>query len=966
MFSTAIQRSWRPHAKLLTLFAAFAVLVGVLPLVSAYLLVSTSETAALSRIEAQSISHDSAIARDAIASRITSLQQTDSDYAAWNAMQQAVHKSDLDFLRANLPSSVLSTYHLSSAMVLDNAQHVVYQIGAPVVTAVLPRSLLTSPDVRSAVVAPGDPMLIVSAPIVRESPPLARAGTMVFGQRIDSAFVRDMATSASNPIVVFPASGDSAVSSSTQFDSTLLAQFRSVARGSQKLVRLGAWAIMSSPLTPAGGADGPLLAVVESRQATLSAEHDLRLRALASFGLVLVLAVLGGLALSRWILWPLGHLSVALRSLRMGAAAVQVAPARWGAMGELLRGFNQLSADLDAIVRERAVVEARERLASIVESAPDAIISTSSASIIESWNAGATSLYGFTAEEALGQPISIIAAAGQDDAQVSMVCSPESGQTATPCDTVRTHKSGRRVHVSLTVAPILDSSGAAIGSASIAHDITARLRAEAALRESEAQYRLLAENSTDLIARMSPAGVFLFTSPAAMQLLGYSPEELVGQSSLDLWHPDERDANRTASQAILSQPAPHTVIHRMRRKDGAYAWFETIFQSVRDTDNGAVVELHTASRDFSARKVAEDALRVTETRLRAVVSHAPLVLFALDRRGTFTLYEASIPGAWGTAPHPQVGDSVVDWLTTAPLTALGRRALSGEPFSESVEIADLIFEVWWTPERDSGGEFCGGTGVAVDVTATEQARRAAERAHDAALELARLRTDFVASVSHELRTPLTSIVGYGELLQAHWDQFDESQRRDRLGRMVLAANRQIRLVEDLLLLTRLDNDLTPQTVLFDIAQAARRVSAELIGTYPGQRLDLTGEAELFVRADADWTLQILANLFDNAAKYSPDGSPIGVCWGVEGGAVVVRVQDAGCGIPNESQDQLFTRFGRISGSRIRAGHVGTGLGLHLGRRFARVMGGELSLERSGPTGSVFQLQLPACVPGERV
>ena len=66
----------------------------------------------------------------------------------------------------------------------------------------------------------------------------------MFGQRIDSAFVRDMATSASNPIVVFPASGDSAVSSSTQFDRTLLAQFRSVARGSQKLVRLGAWAIM--------------------------------------------------------------------------------------------------------------------------------------------------------------------------------------------------------------------------------------------------------------------------------------------------------------------------------------------------------------------------------------------------------------------------------------------------------------------------------------------------------------------------------------------------------------------------------------------------------------------------------------------------------------------------------------------------------------------------------------------------
>jgi signal transduction histidine kinase len=178
--------------------------------------------------------------------------------------------------------------------------------------------------------------------------------------------------------------------------------------------------------------------------------------------------------------------------------------------------------------------------------------------------------------------------------------------------------------------------------------------------------------------------------------------------------------------------------------------------------------------------------------------------------------------------------------------------------------------------------------------------------------------------------------------------------------MVLSANRQMHLVEDLLMLTRLDNDLTaPRLVPINLASVVRRVAAELEGTYPGQRIDLDGSSDLHALADPDRTTQVLANLMDNAAKYSPEGSAIGVAWRREGAMVIVCVRDEGSGIPEESIVRLFKRFGRIPGSRIRSGHVGTGLGLYLGRQLARAMGGELDLESTGQSGSTFRVRLPA-------
>ncbi len=233
-----------------------------------------------------------------------------------------------------------------------------------------------------------------------------------------------------------------------------------------------------------------------------------------------------------------------------------------------------------------------------------------------------------------------------------------------------------------------------------------------------------------------------------------------------------------------------------------------------------------------------------------------------------------------------------------------------------------------------------------------------ERAR-AAAELANMRAGFVASVSHELRTPLTAIVGYGELLAARWEQLSDEARKGHVQRIVLSANRQKKLVEDLLLVGRLDMDaLAVECAPIDLATQVRHAVAEVQAGYAGQTIERTGPAGIAVHGEANRVVQVLVNLLDNAAKYSPDGSPVEIEWTVSGEHAVVRVRDFGMGIPAHGQDRLFTRFGRVPGSRARAGRVGTGLGLYLGRQMARAMGGELDLESTGVHGSTFRLVLP--------
>jgi len=146
-----------------------------------------------------------------------------------------------------------------------------------------------------------------------------------------------------------------------------------------------------------------------------------------------------------------------------------------------------------------------------------------------------------------------------------------------------------------TIVAILDVTAAKEAQ----RDLAAALEA---LAVSEREFRLMAENSTDLITRHTPDGTYQYASPAARVLLGYEPEELMGTSAYDYFHPDDLAAIRASHDANLTVPDVQTVQYRIRRKNGEYLWFETTSHSLRDPDTTEVVEIQSSSRDITYRK----------------------------------------------------------------------------------------------------------------------------------------------------------------------------------------------------------------------------------------------------------------------------------------------------------------------------------------------------------------------------
>ena len=503
-------------------------------------------------------------------------------------------------------------------------------------------------------------------------------------------------------------------------------------------------------------------------------------------------------------------------------------------------------------------------------------------------------------------------------------------------------------------------------------DITDRVTVETRLRKSEAHFR----NMFDL----SPVPGWELDLTAVAAGFPEDPEAEIGDETIDelLTRAVVRNVNETArafiastDTATLSENLPQAgiapehaaafrgVVETIRRGGRRGEWNTTmtdengrrhvgIMRTLVPTVDGTpdYTGVLVAFVDATDRQQAETALRRIEQRLRTVMSGAPILLFAVDAHGVYTLSEGQALASLGQVSGEAVGRSVFELhRDSVSVIRNMRRALGGEAFTATDEIGELVFETRYSPIRVNGS--VGGViGVSYDITdrvrATEQLR-----------ELVRSKDDFVATVSHELRTPLTAVVGFAHELRDGLPAFNREEIATFVSLIDEQATEVGDLVEDLLVASRAEHGAVPvgREAIDLWSQVDAVVRARRLGKDVG--IDgRDGEAKVF--GDAIRVRQIVRNLLTNADRY---GGPTVVVRGRHtDDSWVLEVCDDGPGVPPSHRGFIFEPYQRAHTSVGRTESVG--LGLTVSRQLARLMEGDLTYERRG-TLSVFALTLPA-------
>jgi two-component system, OmpR family, phosphate regulon sensor histidine kinase PhoR len=322
-------------------------------------------------------------------------------------------------------------------------------------------------------------------------------------------------------------------------------------------------------------------------------------------------------------------------------------------------------------------------------------------------------------------------------------------------------------------------------------------------------------------------------------------------------------------------------------------------------------------------------------------------VFLLDPAGVIRLWNPTAEAITGLAARAVVGreaaDVIPEWGTLTERIPVG---LGPEPAqAETLPLETDDGERWISI---SGVEFFGGTVYAFrDLT---ESRR-----------LDQLKAEFVATASHELRTPLAAVYGAAQTLRRHDFALDEAGRERFLSLIVDESERLGRIVNDILLANQLDigsldlrNEVfEPKELVERVVEAARAYAPSAVA------LETTAAPSLPpVASDRDRVRQVLANLVENAIKYSPHGGRVEVGAAPAGNMVRFHVRDEGLGIPADEQRRVFDKFYRLDPA-MTEGVGGIGLGLYICNELVQRMGGRIWVESEGEIGSTFLFEIPA-------
>jgi len=617
------------------------------------------------------------------------------------------------------------------------------------------------------------------------------------------------------------------------------------------------------------------------------------------------------------------------------------------------------------ITARRRAEEMVARLAAIVESSQDAIIGKDLTCQITSWNKGAEQMYGYSASEAIGQNISILAPAGRSREFQTVMQELKAGHPIKNFETIRMAKDGRLIYVALTVSPVMDSDGTVTGASSIARDITGRKLAEEALRKA---------NETSVYASPIPIVAadterrLTMWNPAAEALFGWTEAEVIGKPNPIIPNEVCPDVDGMHERLLSGETLRGIEVLR-KKKNGALIAISLSAAPIRDA-NRKVKGILGFLVDISELKRSEEALRQAEEKYRTIFENAVEGIYQTTPDGRYISANPAVARMLGF-DSPEELISARQNIRTQEYVKPEMRAEFVKKLEEFGIVQNFEYEAYrkdgkviWVSSnarivRGADGRTLYFEGTIEDITHRRELEQQLQQMQkiEAVGRLA-------GGVAHDFNNILMAISSYAELLDK---KLTNDTARRYAGEIVKATDRGSSLTEGLLTFSR--KQVVSPKVLDLNALIAEQI--KMLQRLIPENIEVqfsAGDRIGRVKADPSQVQQVLMNLIINARDAMPNGGRLVIETGNAeldgadcplaseahaGKYVMVAVSDNGCGMSAEIKSQIFEPF-----FTTKEQGKGTGLGLSIVFGIVKQTGGQVFVHSEPDLGTTFKIYFP--------
>jgi PAS domain S-box-containing protein len=485
------------------------------------------------------------------------------------------------------------------------------------------------------------------------------------------------------------------------------------------------------------------------------------------------------------------------------------------------------------------------------------------------------------------------------------------------------------------------------------------------LLESRNRYKLISNNSADLICLHRPDGTYEFVSPSVINILGYTQKELIGKNPYQLFHPEDlKRIEEESHERARSGEAIKNIQYRIRKKNGNYIWFETATEPITD-QHGEITKLQTSSREITERKRLENLL--IDTNKLTFVGGWELDVESNELFWTEEVYRIhELPPDTPLEIDKAIGfyaEEDRELITKAVEKSLD----TGQGYDLELTLITANGNRKWVraigkTRMDENGKVYQLYGVFQDLTARKTMEDKLRDRNEQLEKLMETTHEINSIIGHDLKTPLTSIVGLSDLALMELENVEDTEELEYFIKNIYNSSLGMgATLDDLLKWSILQTGvMEPSKEDISLVSISEELNDYFVSTCSNKGVELLFELNGVsnIHSDRQMIKTIIRNLISNAIKFSNPGDTI--TFGIDSKdehTWQLSVADEGVGMDEETRSKLFSPNDHPS-KRGTSNESGTGLGLRVTYRLINLLNGRIEVESELGKGTKISVYLP--------